>query len=340
MQVFIRSFVAIFMLFTASFGLAAELTEKLLDELIRDALIPTDGHFVVEITRDSISDEGSAIKHTRIEYWVNGNDTRFDVRDIEGGEFDYQVVLKNGGEDVLFNPDAGNARVVLSQVSDDTAMAKLLRSEWLYFQALLGRFPNSALALYEKSFLDLKQLKKLQMEDRSKPGGPREMFFSHTNGRSMSFQFRNPGTKPNLVEVRDELGKLRRRLLTKWEEFDDPPSPIAYSGSRQFFSSEGTCYDTHKWRHTLAEKIDASQDAFTWDSMEPAIGKKLVVAKTDKEEQIGGNWNGEAFTSSPLAVKQISGNGKFLLVVGLFGLFASVLLAIYKFGFNQRSSKK
>jgi hypothetical protein len=335
---FYRQAFIVLLLLVGGVARADEAAEKLWLGFLENACKPVDGHFVVEITRMPVFTHDEPALRSVIEYWILGTHRRFDVDDKAGRDLHAQVVLRSDGDVVFDNFDTTNARVVVSESAKGSKMSVPSRSQWLYFQTLLGRIPFSPLALYDESFDSLKSLNKLCSLELRVLGQIRELQLKSSEGRVMVYRFNDASVNPYEIEVIGDDGVVDSRLRAEW----NVPSgkigkPIAFSGVLETRNEHGSLVMNYEWKHLLAEEMPSSIDPFAWESMNLAVGKKRILFDSNNEESAGGYWDGKKFSEIPITVTGISPFRRFLISVGIVGLLASVFWLLIKFNFFARA---
>lgn len=338
MNIYKHAFIGLLLL-VGGVARADEVAEKLWLDFLENASQPVDGHFIVEITRIPVFTDDEPALRSVIEYWILGTHRRFDVDDKAGRDFHAQVVLRSDGDVILDNFDTTNARVVVSESAKGSKMSAPSRSQWLYFQTLLGRIPFSPLALYDESFESLKSLDKLCSLESRILGQIRELQLKSSEGRVMVYRFKDASVNPYEIEVIDDDGVVDSRLRVEWNvpsaKFD---KPIAFSGVLETRNEQGSLVKNYEWKHLLAEEMPNSiDDPFAWESMNLAVGKKRVLFDSNNEESTGGYWDGKKFSEIPITVTVVSPFRRLLISAGIIGLLASAFWLLIKFNFLARA---
>lgn len=297
-------------------------------QVVENADKPVDGHFIVEIEEVSdIRGKQEGIK-TTIEYWIRGDNLRFDVKDSVGRDFDSQTVLQSGGERVLINQNRKDASVVVMESSAGSMLGDMERDNWSRFQTLLGRYPFSPLALYQESyhdFLNLTEMGKLEVADAGQV-----MKFAFDHGVTMKFKFEAANLNPYEVEVANDKGNLITQLRTQWQPFSSSSKLFAQAGELKEFNDDGEVETISTWKHLLAEELSEEENPFTWSALSPMLGKKLIITNSANEESAGGYWDGTEFADTPLRISTSSNLGKFIRWLSVVGLTLGVVFLFFK----------
>lgn len=296
--------------------------------IVSNASKPVDGHFIVEMEEVSGTQEESERIKTTIEYWIRGGDSRFDVKDSIGRDFDSQIVLKGAGEIVLNNHDTRDSNVVVMQSSTGSQIGNAERDNWIRFQALLGRYPFCSLALYQESYDEFRRLP--DMGDIDIANGEDLVRFTFDHGVVLAFKFDASTLNPGLVEVTNELGEIKARLTTKWRTLAATGNQYAHSGEFEEFNKDGEVDVRATWRHILAEEFKVEEDPFTWAALSPSIGKKLILTNAANEESDGGYWDGTRFAETPLKIAASSTTRDIVRLISILGLALGCVFLVFK----------
>ena len=324
----------------ATASVSAEDANDFWSQVVSHATTPVDGHFIVDVARTSDVSTDPKEMRTTMEYWVRGSDVRFDVTDKKGRDVNSQVVLKNGGGTVLNNFDRTSDRVIAAESSKGSNLADTELSSWLHFQALLGRFPFSPLALYEESFHEFSGLGDAGSLESRDIGDSRLLLISLDNGRTITYKFRDSELNPSSIEVTNKSGQLLRRLETEWRPLSSTNTQsVAHTGVLELMSSDGVIDKRYEWNHTLVEDIPPDSNPFTWEALAPAVGKKLVLTDAEGSDTDGGYWDGKEFSDSPFRGSGFLAGGSAFLWLNIVVLSIGVLLLFRKVIAKAKVSK-
>jgi hypothetical protein len=310
--------------------------------VVKNALTPIDGHFIVEISKLAIDENGienETIK-TEYEYWIRGTDMRYDVKDQVGRSLHSQVVIIDNGETVLSNFSKSNDRVVVQESVKGSGMANAETGKFLYFQTLLGRLPSCPLSLYKERFVEFKSLTSEHQSAMTNEDGIILVKVSPAGGYRIMYSFRGTEVNPFEVVVTDDSGNIISRLMTNWQPtMLNSKYQIAQSGVLESFGQDGSRIQKSTWNHTLVEKLTAEPNPFAWEAMSLPLGKQRRLASSSDGITEGGYWDGQDFSETPIKTHE---NSVFRLAIksfSLIGLTIGFVLLILKV-FYRKAGKK